>query len=122
MDGFAADHGGYRSTIGPDRHRLANQLLWIPAADRLRVQETIVVNVGDQHSDLVAVTRVHQTWTFWVTNRRDQVAVDVGGDVVGKRRDVIADDGLDLFLVSGGAGCCDGVAKEAKCRIVHGDA
>jgi hypothetical protein len=59
MDRLAGDYGGHRTAGRPDHHPLANQLLRIPAADRLRINESVVVDLGHEQADLVAVAREH---------------------------------------------------------------
>ena len=52
-------HAGDRPAVGPDGQVLAEQDLHVPAADRLDVQEAVVVDVLDHQPDLVAVAGEH---------------------------------------------------------------
>ena len=53
------DDAGHRSVLRPDGQVLAEQNLHVPAADRLDVEEAVVVDVLHHEADLVAVPGEH---------------------------------------------------------------
>ena len=63
---------------GPDGHPLADQHLRVPAADRLHVEEAVVVDVLHDQADLVAVAGQHHPQRGVRVPHRDHVAVQVG--------------------------------------------
>ena len=73
-------------------------------ADRLGVEKAVVVDVRDDHADLVAVAGKHDPQPGIRVFARDHVAVQVSRHAVGEISDISANDVLDRPLVSGGAG------------------
>ena len=59
MDWLAGDDAEDRPLGGPDGHPLADQHFGVPAADRLNIEEALVVDVLDDQADLVAVAGQH---------------------------------------------------------------
>ena len=120
MDRLAADDRGHRPRRSPDGHRLPDQLLGIPASDRLTIDETEIVNVGNQHPDLVAVTSQHQTWPLRVASRNNQIAMHIGTRLhigtrwIGKGYNVVANQRLDRLLKSGRTGSLDRLTKKLE--------
>src|SRR4051812_8094732 len=104
MNCLASDNGRYRSFGRVDGHSLADELLWIPAAYRVGVNEAILVDVRDDEADLVGVAGVHHAVRrVWVANG-DHVAVQVGADLVSKIGGILPDDFLHGLLVAARAG------------------
>jgi len=114
VDRFAADHPRERPRVGPQRHRLPDQLLRVPTADRLGIDEAVVIDVGHQHADLVAVTGEQQPRTLGITDRGDHIAVDIGPHLTGMRLDELSYQPLNRLFVSRGAGGQDGRAKKVE--------
>src|SRR5262245_5827089 len=120
MNRFAADDGRQRAICSPDCHPLADELLGVPAADRLGVQKAVVVVMADEHPDLVAVTREHYpqlgVWIFG----GDDVAVQICRHPVGEIADVGANHVLNRSLITGGTGRFEEFdEKLTSCRF-HG--
>ena len=80
------DDGGDRPLLGPDRHPLADQLLGIPSADGFRVDEAGVIDLGDQHANLIAVPGIHDAQRGTGVAAGDHVAVEIGRHAVGEGR------------------------------------
>ena len=56
---FDVDHPGNRAIGGPDRHALTDQLLRVPAANRLSVEKTEIIDMANEQADLIAVASEH---------------------------------------------------------------
>ena len=104
MNRLAGDDGRYRALGRVDRHSLADELLRIPAADRVRVDVAVLVDVRDDEADLVGVAGVHHAERRVRVANGDDVAVQIGADLVGKIGGVLPDDVLHRLLVAAGAG------------------
>src|SRR5690349_23086547 len=73
MDWFLADDAEHVTVAPAEADALADQYLWIPAADRLNVSVAFVVDVVDDDADFVDVAGEH--------DRRFTVTVDFGQTV-----------------------------------------
>ena len=100
MDRLASDHPGEWAVFGPHRDALPDEDLRVPAADRSGIKIAIVVDVLDDHADLVAVTGHHDLDRRVGVFDCHDIAVDVGADLVGKRFGILADLFLDAGFVS----------------------
>ena len=83
---------------------MAHELLWIPAADHLTVQKTGLVDLADDHSDLVAMTSEHEPNRSLDMLGRDQVAVQVDPHLVCQVGDILPNPPLDQLFVARGTG------------------
>jgi hypothetical protein len=70
-------------------------------ADRVEVEEAVLVHVGYHQPDLVDVAGEHEDGVALRVERRDPVAEPVGAVNVGVRFDVAVEDFLRLLLVAG---------------------
>ena len=61
MNRLTGNHSWDRAIPRPDLNILSDQNLWIPAANGMHPQETLVINVLDEQSNLVTVPREHDT-------------------------------------------------------------
>ena len=100
---------------GPDGHPLADEHLRIPAADGLGVDEPFGVDVLDQHADLVAVAGQHQPRLAAGILHGDDVAVQVGADLVGKFFQIRPHVLLHRPLEARGAGRCEDLSAAVAC-------
>ena len=104
MDRFSGDQAEDRPGLGPDGHPLTDEHLGVPPSDRLNVQKAVFVDVLNDQADLVAMAGQHHAQRGVRIFCHNQVAVQVGADLVGERRHVIADDLLQGAFVARGAG------------------
>ena len=117
---LAGDDGRHRAVGRVDRHPLADELLRIPAADRVRVDVAVLVDVRDDQADLVGVAGEHHAQRRVRIATGDDVAVQVGAHVVGEIGDVLPHDFLHRLLVAGGAGRFENVFEKLLGGAVHG--
>ena len=120
VDRLAGDDGRHGAVGRVDRHPLADELLRIPAADRVRVDVAVVVDVRDDQADLVGMAGEHHAQRGVRVAAGDDVAVQVGAHVVGEVGHVSPHDVLHRLLVAGGAGRFENVFEELFGRAVHG--
>src|SRR4028119_1934590 len=59
VDGLLADHADYLAVLRPQPHPLADEYLRVPAPDAGEPEPPPIVDVGDDHPDLVYVAREH---------------------------------------------------------------
>ena len=119
MDRLAADHRRQRAFGRPDDHPLADELLGIPAADRLSVEKAVVVKVADQHANLVAVPGEHHPHLGRRVLRGNDVAVQVGRHAVGEIAGIGANHVLDRLLIAGGTGRFEQAEEKVAGGGVH---
>ena len=104
-----------RPALGPDGQVLAEQDLHVPAADRLDVEEAVVVDVLHHQGDLIAVPGQHDARPAAPgLTHGDDVAVPIGADLVGERPGPGADHVLDGVLEAGRAGRLQQVFEKTK--------
>src|SRR6266704_157545 len=80
MHGFFSDDAEDIAVAGAESETLSNQHLRIPAADRLDVRVALVVDVADDHADLVDVTGQHDRRLAFAVYLGEAVAGDVAAD------------------------------------------
>ena len=119
MDGLAGDDGGHGPLRGPDRHALTDQLLGIPAANRFRVDEAGVINLDDQHADLIAVPGVHDSERGSRVAAGDDVAVDIGRHAVGEWSGIVANHLLNRTFIARRAGSLQKGLQEPPRVVIH---
>jgi hypothetical protein len=93
-----------RVVVGPDRDALTDELLRVPASYGLEVQKPGVVDVRDDHAELVAVAVEKKAWLAAGVHRSEHVTVHVSADIVGERLGERAYDLLHRLLVAGDTG------------------
>ena len=103
MDWLAGDDAVYRPLLRPNGHALPNQLLWIPTTDGLCVNETIVVDVRNDQSDLISMPSQHHTHRSVGVLAQDQIAMQICGHGIAEGFGVVPDDLLNGFFVAGNA-------------------
>ena len=100
MNGFACNHCRHRTARRPDRHALADQLLWVPAANGLGVEKTLVINIGNDQADLVAVAGEQHALGSAGVLGNNHIAVNIGRHLVGKAFHIIAHDSLHRLFIA----------------------
>ena len=100
MNRFPSDYSVNRPSVCPDRHPLPDQLLRVPTADRLRINETVFIDLGNDQSDLIAMTCQHQPNIRVGVLAKDQVAVQIRFHRIGEASSVLSDDRLYWFFVA----------------------
>ena len=103
VNGLAGDDGRHGTVRGVDGHSLADKLLRVPAADRVRVDESVVVDVRHDEADLIGVAGVHHAQRRIGVATGDNIAVQIGADIVGETGHVLAHDFLHGLFVTRGA-------------------
>ena len=103
MNWFPSNDAVHRPRLRPDGHALPNELLWIPAADSLCVNETIVVDVRNDQSDLISMPSQHHTHRGVGVLAQDQIAMQICGHGIAEGFGVVSDDLLNGFFVAGNA-------------------
>src|SRR3954471_14716996 len=104
MNCLASNDRRYRPVRRVNGHSLADELLRIPAANRVGVDEAVLVDVRNDEANLVSVAGAHDSQRRFCIANGDHVAVQVGADLVGKIGSVLPDDFLDRLLVAARAG------------------
>jgi hypothetical protein len=112
VDRLAGDDGGHGPVVGVHGHALADELLRVPAADRVGVKEAVLVDEGDQQADLVGVPREHHAQLGPRIHRDNHVAVQVGPHLGGELARVLAHDPLHRLLVAGRTGRFQNLLQE----------
>ena len=102
VDGPLARH----ATDGPicclDNHAAPGNHRAVMATDRVEVEVTVLVDVGDDEAELVHVTGKHEHGIPVGIERGDPVAESVLGIRISCGFDVMVEDGLRLGLIAGG--------------------
>src|SRR5438132_9343701 len=106
------DHGSHRSFPGPDGKMLPQEDLHIPAANRLHIQETILVNMLDHETDLIAVPGQHDARLTLGMQDGDDVAVAIRANVVRVWACPRTDNLLYGRFKAGRTGCLEKVFEE----------
>jgi hypothetical protein len=119
MNGLSRNDGWYRTVGRVNGHPLANELLRIPAANRIGVDISVVVDMSDDKADLVGVTGEHHAHLCIGVAAGDHVAVQVGSHVVGKFADIAPHDFLHGLLVAGGTRSFENLLKKLLRGLVH---
>ena len=105
MNGLATDQCVYRSGFRPNDHALTNQLLRIPTTDGLCIDESVVVDVRYDHSDLIAVTSEHDSpRRIRIYDDRD-ITVNICRNFICKSAGVFAYNVLDVLFITGRTRC-----------------
>src|SRR5262249_13674653 len=120
MRRLARDDAVKGAVLRPHRQLLAEKNLHVPAADRLHVEEAAIVDVLHHEGDLVAMPGEHDARPALRIERRDDIAVLVGADLVGQRLGPAADHVLDRPLEAGRARRFQEALEEGEGMVVHG--
>jgi len=102
VDRLARNDAGDRFARAPDDHLLTDQLLRVPAADRLEEEKSRIVDVRNDQADLVAMSIDQDSMRRLGILVGDDVAVHVGLDPIGQRLQEVADHLLHLLRTT----CC----------------
>ncbi len=100
MDRLAANHAGDGSAVGPDGHPLADEDTPVPAADGLKVNKSVIINVLDDQPNLIAVSCQHYPKRGIGLTRGDHIAVEVRLHFIRESLCVIPNDILDWAFIS----------------------
>ena len=104
VDRLAGDGAEHRPLVGPDGQLLADQHDGIPAADRLHVEEALLVDVLHQKADLVAVPGQHDPQAE-PADCGPTITLPCTSVVTGRQTgDVLAHDLLHRLLIARGTG------------------
>ena len=98
MNRFSRNDTVDRFTLRPDRHALPDQLLRIPATNTLNVDETVFVDMRNDHADLITMACKHDSHFRVEIDAENHVAMQVRLDIVSKLGCVLAYDILDRAL------------------------
>ena len=119
MNRLAGDDADHGTGPCPDLNALSDQHLRIPAADRVKPQESLVVNVLDEQPDLVAVTGEHDPGRTVGIDDGSHIAMPVGADFRGKSLGVTANHVLHRPLVTRRAGSLQKLFEKLKLWFEH---
>ena len=99
---------------------MPDQLLRIPAPDRLHVQKSLVVNMRNDETDLITMC-VHENSSFLArVFTGDDVSVGIRCNLVRDRSQEIAHHLLDTLFVARGSGSLEELVEQFFREIVHG--
>ena len=90
MDRLAGDDSQHRAAAAPDRQPLADENLWIPAANGRDVDKAVVVDVLHDQANLVAMPGQHDPQRGPGVAGNDDIPMDIGPHFVGERRRIVA--------------------------------
>ena len=118
VDGGLADNAGDRPVVGehPDVLSLGDRP--VGAADTGQPEKAVVGDIPHHEADLVAVSRQRDCRVSTLDNG-DSVAVGVGLDTVGERRDVLDPDTLTGCLEARGARGLEQIVQKLAVWLVH---
>jgi hypothetical protein len=112
VDGALAGHALHRALLGLDHDPPAGDHGPVVAADGVKVDEPVLVHVGDDEAELVHVARHHEGRVARGIEGGDPVAEGVTPIGVGRRLHVPLEDRLGLGLVAGGGAGVEELSEE----------
>jgi len=102
-----------------DHHPLAGGDHGVVTANGPEIEHSFIADMADLKADLVGVTGKHDPWPPFRIPYRDDVAEDVGADIIGMGPNVLPKHGLDGLLVAGRSGSVNKGFEEVQRFSTH---